>query len=77
LGLDSSIFFTEDDNDNYTGLNVVKKMCFNCPAKEECYDYSIENLVQGIWAGTTFNERDFIRKQRGIKGKEIVDNVET
>jgi len=47
-------------------------MCATCPAKIECYDYAVENLVHGLWAGTTFNERDNIRKKRGISGKAVI-----
>jgi hypothetical protein len=75
--MDAELFFTEEDNSNYNNLDTVKRMCVSCSAKTECYNYALEHLVHGIWAGTTFNERDYIRKKRGINGKEIVDNVET
>jgi hypothetical protein len=38
----------------------------------ECFDYAIDTLVHGIWAGTTKEERDKYRKKHGIVGKTVV-----
>jgi len=73
LGLETDLFFTEDDDSgNYLYLNQLKRMCAECPAQQECFDYSIEYAVFGIWAGTTKNERDAYRKKHGIEGKTLV-----
>jgi len=72
-GLESDIFFP-DEASHYQYLSTVKKMCDNCSAKLECFDYAIENAVQGIWAGTTFNERDAYRLKHGIVAKGVVPN---
>jgi hypothetical protein len=71
LGLDIDLFFVED-NCNYLHLDFVKRMCKECPALGECFEYATENLVQGVWAGTTFNERDDYRSKHGIVGKPVV-----
>ena len=70
-GIDVEIFFTEEKG-NYTNLDFIKKMCNTCSVRVECFDYAIENLVHGVWAGTTKDERDKYRSKRGIVGKTVV-----
>ena len=71
LGLDAELFFAPDGG-NYLYLNQVKKICGSCKAKDECFEYAIDNAVQGLWAGTTHNERDIYRAKRGIMAKPVV-----
>jgi len=70
-GIDVEIFFTEEKG-NYTNLDFIKKMCNTCLVRVECFEYAIENLVHGVWAGTTKDERDKYRSKRGIVGKTVV-----
>jgi WhiB family redox-sensing transcriptional regulator len=70
-GIDVEIFFTEEKG-NYTNIDFIKKMCNTCPVRVECFEYAIENLVHGVWAGTTKDERDKYRSKRGIVGKTVV-----
>ena len=70
-GIDVEIFFTEEKR-NYTNLDFIKKMCNTCSVRVECFEYAIENLVHGVWAGTTKDERDKYRSKRGIVGKTVV-----
>ena len=70
-GIDVEVFFTEEKG-NYPHLNYIKKLCSNCPVQVQCFDYAIENLVEGIWGGTTKKERDKHRSKRGIIGKTVV-----
>lgn len=73
LGLEVELFFTPDDGvSTYTNLDQIKRMCASCPAKQECLDYATEYAVQGIWAGTTFNERDTYRSKNGIVAKPVI-----
>lgn len=71
LGIDVEIFFTEERG-NYPYLADVKKICKTCPVQVECFNYAIENLVHGIWAGTTKQERDKYRSKHNIEGKTVV-----
>ena len=71
VGIDVEIFFTEEKG-NYTNLDFIKKMCNTCSVRVECFEYAIENLVHGVWAGTTKDERDKYRSKRGIVGKTVV-----
>lgn len=70
-GLDVELFFTEEKG-NYSNLDFIKRMCNTCPVRIECFDYAIEHLVHGLWAGTTKDERDTYRSKRGIVGKTVV-----
>ena len=70
-GIDVEIFFTEEKG-NYPHLNYIRKLCNTCPVQVQCFDYAIENLVEGIWGGTTKKERDKHRSKRGIIGKTVV-----
>lgn len=47
-----------------------KRICSECPVREECLEFSIE-LAQkyethGVWAGLTKNEREGVMYERGI-----------
>lgn len=70
-GIDVEIFFTEEKG-NYTNLDFIKRMCDTCLVRVECFDYAVENLVHGIWAGTNKEERDKYRRKHNIEGKTVV-----
>lgn len=72
IGIDVEIFFTEDQGGTYAHIDYVKKMCNTCPVRVECFDYAIENLVHGLWAGTSKEERDKYRRKHNIEGKTVV-----
>jgi WhiB family redox-sensing transcriptional regulator len=71
LGIDVELFFTEERG-NYPHLADIKRICNTCPVRVECFDYAIDTLVHGIWAGTTKEERDKYRRKHGIVGKTVV-----
>jgi hypothetical protein len=70
-GLNTELFFTEERG-NYAHLDYIKKICKTCPVRVECFDYSMDNLVHGIWAGTTKEERDRYRSKHNMVGKTVV-----
>jgi hypothetical protein len=70
-GIDVEIFFTEEKG-NYPNLDYIKKLCNTCPVQIQCFNYAIENLVEGIWGATTKKERDKYRGKRRIVGKTVV-----
>jgi hypothetical protein len=58
-------FFPEDEPDKYQRHKVVKvakEVCNDCPIKELCFDYAMAAHMQGIWGGTTAEERQAIRE---------------
>jgi WhiB family redox-sensing transcriptional regulator len=74
LGLDTELFFP-DEGMHYQQLGHVKRICKNCPVQDECFKYAIENKVQGIWAGTTTDQRDEYRRKHRIIGKEVLPEI--
>ncbi len=70
-GIDVEVFFTKEKG-NYTNLDYIKKVCKTCSIQVECFDYAVNNLVHGIWAGTTMEERNRYRTKHGIIGETVV-----
>lgn len=71
VGIDTELFFTEEKG-NYANLDYIKKICKTCPIRVECFNYAVENLVHGIWAGTKKKERDRYRSKHGIIGQTVI-----
>jgi WhiB family redox-sensing transcriptional regulator len=70
-GINVELFFTEERG-NYEHLDYIKKICKTCPVRVECFDYAMDTLVHGIWAGTTKEERDRYRRKHNMVGKTVV-----
>jgi WhiB family redox-sensing transcriptional regulator len=47
-------------------INLAKQVCQQCPVLDDCYVYAINVNVDGIWAGTTTEQRKMSRKQLRI-----------
>jgi putative component of membrane protein insertase Oxa1/YidC/SpoIIIJ protein YidD len=41
---------------------MLKKVCSDCPFKQECQEYALAHERHGFWAGMTTFERDRVRK---------------
>lgn len=46
-------------------VTEAKRVCAGCPVMTECLIYAIENRDQGVWGGTTDEERRRELKRRG------------
>jgi hypothetical protein len=58
------VFFPEDEHDPATRksmVQVAKEVCADCPVKLKCFDYALSAGMQGIWGGTTAEERQKLR----------------
>jgi WhiB family redox-sensing transcriptional regulator len=60
IGTDPEAFFPEDKGYDYTP--EVKRICNNCPVKNECLSFAVRYRVQGYWGGTTEQERRRLRR---------------
>lgn len=49
----------------------AKTVCRRCPAVRDCLRYALGNDVQGVWGGTTYEEREQLREQYGITAEPI------
>jgi WhiB family redox-sensing transcriptional regulator len=45
--------------------NAVRERCAACPVVRECLDYALADpTLQGIWGGTSEEQRDQLRRRR-------------
>ena len=78
--VDPDMWFGEDEEDDngvkiaagYSMTLAAKKVCADCPVQALCADYAVENdILYGVWGGTTYRERRAIRAQRRAEGIEL------
>ena len=55
----TDLFFNEG---NSIFVRAAKVICGTCPVRRECLAFAMKNDDQGIWAGTSTNERERIRR---------------
>lgn len=61
-GFDPDVFFP--DEGDTAGIAYAKSICEGCPVIEECLSYAVEmNQTEGIWGGTTKQERRRLRRR--------------
>ena len=61
--VDSDAFFVRRIDD----AEAARRICGQCPYRVECAAYALRHpLIQGIWGGTTYYQREMLRrKSRG------------
>lgn len=69
--VDPDLFFP-DSNQPKNEVKVILSLCSNCPVFTKCYDYALKHDVVGWWAGTTYLDRQKIRKQKRFRPKPIL-----
>lgn len=49
------------------GSNAVeaKRICSECPVRVQCLEYAVEHYEEGIWAGTSRQQRQRLRREEG------------
>ncbi|HUR78688.1 MAG TPA: WhiB family transcriptional regulator [Acidimicrobiales bacterium] len=58
-----AVFFPSDG----VGVDVARKLCFDCPVKAPCLEYAIQNRIDhGVWGGASERERRRIIRQRRL-----------
>lgn len=69
-GVDPEIFFP----DRKTHLDEARAVCGSCTRATgmQCLRYAIEHDVSGIWAGSTYAQREEVRERRHIKAKAVI-----
>lgn len=62
---DPDLFFPAGDTGSAASQIVeAKRICAECPVKTDCLAYAVEtNQINGIWGGTTEQERRLIRRR--------------
>ncbi len=60
-GFDISVFFP--DESDATAIAHAREICGSCPVQDDCVSYAVENNQnEGIWGGTTRQERRKLRR---------------
>lgn len=75
--VDPEIFFPDKGNrlvDYHEARAAAVAACARCPvaSRKACRNYAVENDVKGIWAGTTYDQRQKFRTERGITARPVV-----
>jgi WhiB family redox-sensing transcriptional regulator len=63
-------FFPSDG----VGVELARRICADCPAKEPCLEYALYNRIEhGVWGGASERERRRIARRRrgGRVGAEV------
>jgi WhiB family transcriptional regulator, redox-sensing transcriptional regulator len=48
-----------------TQVRMARAICAGCPVRSDCVDFAVEHReIQGIWGGTTDEERKKLRRVR-------------
>jgi WhiB family redox-sensing transcriptional regulator len=68
-----SRFFPSDG----AGVEVARKICAECPVKEPCLEYALEQRIDhGVWGGCSERERRRILKgRRGVPSADLPREV--
>lgn len=56
-------------------IDYAKTICSNCPVQQRCLHHALEFEGDGIWGGTTANERERIRRVSKIQLKNISTRI--
>jgi hypothetical protein len=72
-------FYTEDEDirtgkasRKYIDEGAAKRICADCPIREECLNWGMHHERWGIWGGLNPQERHYLRIKTGIT---VVDPV--
>ena len=58
-----SLFFPSDG----VGVEVAKRICADCPVKDQCREYALTHRIDhGVWGGTSERERRRILRSRRL-----------
>jgi WhiB family redox-sensing transcriptional regulator len=45
-------------------LIAAKAICQGCSLKTQCFEYALENDYEGVWGGTTDDDRQTIKSNK-------------
>ena len=59
--VDPDLWFPEQGGGGAAHVKMVKKICRECPVRQECLDLGLDERY-GIWGGYSERERRYMRK---------------
>ncbi len=65
--LDPELFFPAGDD----AERARTRLCIGCPYLGPCRDYALAHDVQGVWGGTTYQQRREARRRRSIRARPV------
>jgi hypothetical protein len=73
-------FYLEDKDDRSVVVSVgdytvAKQICKSCIHSTECADWAIKHESFGFWGGLTPQERNVIRRRKGINVDGVAANL--
>lgn len=69
VGADVDVFFPvgRGGRDGHSGdAEPALEYCRRCPAVRQCLAYALTHLVDGVWGGTTPQQRAALREKYGV-----------
>lgn len=63
------LFFA--DATDLVNTKLAKKVCVECPVKDQCLQYALENRIEfGVWGGLTVLERRSLLRKTKVPRKK-------
>ena len=53
----------------------AKEICGTCPVADQCLEYALKWELDGIWGGKSVDERNRLRRSRGIRLRKLMTDV--
>lgn len=69
--VDPDLFFPDSPHDLPAEAHLL---CLGCPVFDQCFTFGLSQRY-GIWAGTTEHERHELRRRRGIRIDEDLEEI--
>lgn len=66
-GQDPALFFAPEGSRGPTRTLYeveAKALCVQCPVRQQCLEYALEEHMAGVWGGTNEVERRTLRRQQ-------------
>lgn len=64
IGADPELFFAAGSTSH--ARDRARAICATCPVKDPCLEHAIHEEQVGIWGATSRNERNAMRRARGM-----------
>lgn len=68
---DDNLWFPPPQAENYAAKHARAAFCDTCPIAAACLTEALTQAVEGVWAGTTWAQRQRMRRARGIKARSL------
>jgi WhiB family transcriptional regulator, redox-sensing transcriptional regulator len=71
-GADPELFFPIAANGPaLQQISAAKRICLRCPVRPACLSFGLKTLPEGIWGGTTPEERRIMRKHPALAAAQM------